>query len=79
MHLRVDPVHLFGVFVMSLRGKDHVTSKFRVAEESLDAWKNIPIVQLDTFAFDVKLLGLEWRAPRKLVVNDTIQLICCLI
>ena len=79
MHLRVDPVHVFGVFVMSLRGKYHVTSKFGIAEDGLDAWQNIPIVELDAFAFDDKFLGLERRAPRQLVVDNAIQLICCLI
>ena len=79
MHLRVDPLHLFGVFVMSLRGKYHVTSKFRVAKDGPDARQNVPIVELDAFTFDVKLLGLEWRVSRQLVVNDAIQLVCCLI
>jgi len=79
MHLRIDLLHPFGIFIMSLRGKYHVTSKFRVAKDCLDAWQNILIVELDAFAFNVKLLGLEWRVPRQLVVNDAIQLVRCLI
>ena len=79
VHLRVDSMPLFRVMVMSLRGEYHIMSKFRVAKDGLDGWQNLSIVKFKAFTSDVKLPRLEWRAPRKLVVNDIIQLTCCLV
>jgi len=64
---------------MSLRGKYHIMSKFQVAKDGLDGWQNLLIVEFKAFTSDDKLLSLEWRAPRKIVVDDTIQLVFCLV
>jgi len=54
-------------------------SEFRVAKDGLDGWQNLLIVEFKAFTSDDKLPSLEWRAPRKIVVDDAIQLVCCLV
>jgi len=64
---------------MSLRGKYHIMSEFWVAKDGLDGWQNLLIVEFKVFTSDDKLPSLEWRVPRKIVVDDAIQLVCCLV
>ena len=79
VHLRVDSMLLFRVMVMLLRSKYHIMSEFRVAKDGLDGWQNLSIVEFKVFTSDDKFPRLEWRAPRKIVVDDAIQLVCCFV
>lgn len=64
---------------MPLGGKHHVTREVRVTKDGPNTWQNVAVVELEAFASNDKLLGLERRAPRQLVIDNGIQLICRLV